>query len=485
MPPSVGNVQYFELGNEYDLSSYDQDRSSPEMLGPSVSLSGVNVAGGTLAAGSTYSYEVASANTQGSLSVPGSLASITLPAGDNAVALSWSATSVDDLSPSGYVIYGRGSGGQQALVGVGGDAAGGLSWTDKGTITPSGSPNSSGQSWGGTIFTPNVYVKMWNAIAPAMKAVDSSVGITGPTLSNAHSVAGTPWLDTTCVTSAPPASGGGCVNGDSGWMNYTDYIPYLLAHANTQPAAITFHAYGGLNNTEPGTFQGTQSELSSYDSTDKAAIDAAGVPVWIDETNLNADNAGAQSSATDFRAMTQLGSAWLADELVQWANTDPQIRQLVQYEADGANDANFALFGTATKAGDTSCIPQPACQSITLGEPDLEYWTIKSINQWLTNGKIVPVTNVPAGYVALAVQTSPTNIVMILVNEQTGSANGNGAPGTVNVQLQGATVTDTKQITINGSTNMNAGPTTQDLGAQSHLNLNTAGYEVDLLNYTL
>ncbi len=487
LPPSVGNVQYYELGNEYDLSSYNQNRQSPALPPPSgITLTGVNAPGGVLVPGTTYYYELASANAQGGLSLPGSAASITLSAGHNAVQVSWAATSADDLSPSAYVIYGRSSGSEQSLVSVGQDAFGGLAWTDKGTITPSGAPSSSDASVGGTIFTPNVYVKMWNAIAPAMKAVDPTIGITGPTQSNTINIGGTPWVDTTCVTTAPPASGAGCSNGHPGWMNNTSYVPELLSNANVAPAAITFHEYGGVNATESTDFANIiGSEIANYNRIDKPSIDAAHVPVWIDETNLNAADAGAQSVATDFRSMTQLGSAWLADELIDWANTDSQVQQLAEYEAQGANDANFALFGTANKSGNGSCIPQPACQNVTTSEPDLLYWTIRSIDAWLTNGTIVAISNVPAGFNALAVQTSPTTVEVLLVNTQTSSSNGNGAAASLDLQLAGAVVTDTKRITINAATNMSSGPVTQDLGAQSNIPLATAGYEVDLLNFTI
>jgi hypothetical protein len=71
------------------------------------------------------------------------------------------------------------------------------------------------------------------------------------------------------------------------------------------------------------------------------------------------------------------------------------------------------------------------------------------------------------------------------VNTQQGNDDGNGAPGTVNLQLQGATVTDVQQVTINGSTDWANGPTVTDLGAHSGLTINAAGYEVDLLKFTI
>jgi hypothetical protein len=482
-PPSVGNVQYWEIGNEYDLSNYNQGRIAPALPPPSpITLTGVYVAGGTLNAGSSYSYEIASANAQGGLSLPSSAASITLPAGDNAVNISWNATSDDDLTPFAYWIYGRSSGNHQAIVSVGENAP--LSWTDTGTITPSGSPSGSDQTADDTIFTPGVYVQMWNAIAPAMKAVDSTIELTGPTVSNPHSVAGTPWVNPSCVTTGPPGGGAHCTNGASGWLSSTDYVPELLSYGSPTPDVVTIHAYGGLDDSDANYFSNLASQVKSYRNTDQTAVDAAHVPVWIDETNVNADNAGAQSSATNLRAMTQLGAAWLADSTIVWAQADPLVRQLFQFEADGANDANFALFGTTSERGNGSCTPQPSCQAITSGQPDLEYWATEAIDSWMTAGTTIPYANTPAGFNALAVQTSPNTIVLLLVNTQAGSGNGNGAPGTAQIQIDNTSVTDTKEITINGSTNLATGPAVRDLGAQSSVTINAAGYEVDLLKFT-
>ena len=96
-PPSVGNVDYFEINNEPDLSQDNLAFLNPTLPAPTPNLTGVHVTGGTLTPGSRYTYEIASSGSQGNLSMPGTEASITLPAGDNAVEISWSATVNDDL----------------------------------------------------------------------------------------------------------------------------------------------------------------------------------------------------------------------------------------------------------------------------------------------------------------------------------------------------------------------------------------------------
>jgi hypothetical protein len=226
VPPSVvmagttGNINFEIPVNEPDLNRI-LGSSYPSAPSPSFTLTGVNVSGGTLTPGSSYTYEVSAAGDQGRENVPSTAQSITLPAGDNAVQVSWSPTSDDAMPSFAYVVYGRTSGHLAGLAAVGKDAAGGMAWTDKGTVTPSGSPQSSDQSKNESFDPPGVNVAIWNAVAPAMRAVDPGVGLVGPAIANPTSVY-SPWssVDTSCVTSS--GLGSGCVNGDSGWLSSED-----------------------------------------------------------------------------------------------------------------------------------------------------------------------------------------------------------------------------------------------------------------------
>src|SRR5207245_11503215 len=104
---------------EPDLTNFNYPRRSPAWPPPAPTLTGINAAGGTLTPGSTYSYRLTAANVGGAESLPGTEISITLPAGDNAVKLTWPATSNLGLSPYAYRIYGRSSGAEKAMVEVG------------------------------------------------------------------------------------------------------------------------------------------------------------------------------------------------------------------------------------------------------------------------------------------------------------------------------------------------------------------------------
>lgn len=497
-PPSVGDVQYFELFNEPDLSNTNQLVTPPAVDPPSsVHLTGVNAPGGSLTSGTTYSYEIAGDGVQatgvqcqsptsddvcGGWSRPSRAQSIKLPTGDNAVKISWSDSRPNDGAlPQAYQIYGRTSGSGLGLAVVGRAAASGMTWTDTGAITPAGSPSPVDESAGGNVITPALYYQMWNVVVPAMKAVDPSIKVSGPVEANSSGY-GMPSVNTLCVTSDGPNSA--CTDGGPGYAITSDYIPTLLKYGRPAPDVITFHGYGSAccDTPEASNFASiTSYEIDDFKATDQEAVDAAGIPIWIDEANYNANDAPVNS----YRSMTQVGSAWLADDLIQWALAEPLVRHIVQWAANSA-DPSFELFGTKTLAGDQSCVPHPACEKIKQGEPDLEYWTMYELDHLLAGGgKLVTIGNVPAGFVALGVQTDATHVVVVLDNIQQGADDGNGAAGTADVQLQGADVADTRLTRISASTNLEDGPTTASLGPRSHVQIAAEGYEVDLIDFTL
>lgn len=469
VPPSVGNVQYFELFNESDLSNSNFPRTSPALLPPTPTLSGVSVAGGTLTAGITYSYRISAVNIGTAESLPGIEASLKLPAGDNAIQVNWSATTNLGLSPFAYRIYGRTSASEQAMVVVGKDALSGLSWIDKGSITPSGALPAADNTSGFQVWRAREYTKMWNAVAPAMKAVDATAQMVGPTISNPQSLAVTS-TNTTVVTTGPS---------DNSWRDSTDYIPYLMSNGLPKPDVVSFHSYGnyvGSASSDASYFNGLSSALSDYKSIDASSV--GNTPVWMTETNPEAgflDN-------TDYRTLTQLGSAWLADEMIQYCEQAPSVQQLFQFEV--ANTNTWNLFGQTPPA---NCYPQPTCLNVRSGEPNLEYWMIHWVSQYFPAGShIAAVSSVPAGYAAFAAQApGSTKLSVIVVNTQVGGSPGVGVAQSATIQLSGATSNSTKQVMIDGSTDMTNGPTEVNLGAVSAVNLNLAGYGVALLSFDI
>lgn len=498
-PPSVGTVTHYELGNEPDDGGSGVFAAAPSLTAPAPTLTGVNVGGGTLTPGATYTYELAAAGGEGSgaslwgggggLTTPGTRASITLPAGDNAVRVSWNRTSSNGLTPYSYVVYGRTSS-QLGLAAVGRDAvtpnASSFSWVDTGTITPSGAPNTTNQSGGGQPITPGSYVSIWDVVAPAMKAAGSadgrSVKIMGPVAAG-PALYYSSYVDSRCVTTDGLNSK--CANGDASWSPEGSFEQALLTLGNPAPDVLTFHTYGtdfGDNQTpESANFADVPGYLISHYGAVKALDDARGVPIWITENNYNSGS----EPAGEYAQMLQLGSAWLAWNFIEWTNAEPNVQALIQWAIAGAATGEMFFEGYASGYNSSNCRPQPTCANLVLGEPGLNYWTEYEIDRLMGPGHIVTVSNVPSGYGALAVQTDPTHVTLAVVNTQQGADNGLGGAGTVNIQLQGANVTDTQETTINGSTNMSTGPSTRDLGAQSSVTANMGGYEVDLYQFTI
>jgi hypothetical protein len=474
-PPSVGNIGYLELFNEPDLSNSSYPRVSPSLPPPTPTLTGVNVPGGTLTPGTNYSYRIAAAAIDGGLSLPGTEVSIPLPSGDNAIRIDWSATSNLGLSPFAYQVFGRSAGGEQTMVTVGKDAAHGLTWTDDGSVAPSGPLPSTDDTPGKQLWRAHEYLRMWNVVAPAVRSVDPSIKLVGPTISNPISLAPGDVV-TTDVTTGPD---------DHSWISNDDYVPVLMAGGSPKPDAVSIHNYGWFNgdsSTETQQWGGLNSGISDFISQDQAAVGTT--PVFLDETNLDAGNFG-NSPAPDLRAETQMGAAWLADSYVQWCARAPQMAQLMQYEVYNG-DVAWGLFSDASYQGDTSCVPQPACQNLRASEPNLEYWMMRAMNDWLPAGSaVVPVSGVPPGLAAFAVESSANTVVLVVVNTQIGNSDGNGAPGTLNVQLSGGSASDVQKMTVDGSTDMLNGPSTVDLGAENTIPLSMAGYGVALLKFTL
>jgi Bacterial Ig domain len=486
LPPSVGNVQYFELFNEPDMSNSNYPRLSPPLLAPVPTLTGMNVAGGTLTPGTTYSYRITAVNVGTAESLPGTEVSITLPAGDNAVQINWAATTNLGLSPFAYRIYGRSSGAEQAMVVVGRDASTGLTWTDTGSVSPSGSMPTSDSTPNYQVWRGHEYTRMWNVVAPAMKAVDPTIKITGPTTTNPVSLA-TLDVDTKVVSTGP---------NDTSWKSNADYIPVLMAGANPQPDTVTIHNYGywgGTTDTDAQQWGGISYGISNFLSQDAPVLGST--PVFLDETNIDAGSFG-NPPAPDLRAETQMGAAWLADEYIQVCQRAPQFKELFQ-EQDYNGDLSWGFMSGASYAGSTTCIPQPNCANVRASQPNLEYWLMKKMDSLLQPGSnVVPVSGVPPGFDAFAVQApNSSTVTVVVVNKQinttndaggktAGTTSGLGVPGTVQISLSGATSSDTQETNIDQNTDLLNGPATSDLGAQNTVSLNMNGYGVTLLNFT-
>jgi len=468
-PPSVGDVRYFELFNESDLSNWSFPRTSPSLPPPTPVLTPVNVPGGTLVPGATYAYRLTSMSVGATESTPGPEVAVWLPAGANAIQVAWAPTTNLGLSPFAYRLYGRRPGSEQAMVVVGRDAPGGFTWTDDGKVGPSGGLPATDDTAGFQVWRANEYTRMWNVVAPAMKAADPTVKLVGPTISNPISLANVD-VNTHVVTSDP---------GDTSYRNTADYIPTLMAGASPRPDVISFHGYGGFRgsqDTDAGYFQGVDQAISDFQGTDATAVGST--PAWLSETNLEAG----WLDATDYREMTQLGSAWIGHSFAAWCSRAPQLSELFQFEAQQGN--TWTLIAGQDAPG--TCYPQPSCLNVKAGEPNLEYWALQWINRLFPPGsRVAQVTGVPAGVDVLAVQQpGSASLSVLVVNRRTGASPGLGAPAALTLHPAGMTPTDAKVLVIDGDTDLAQGPVVADLGSQGAVSLSLPGYAVAIVTFS-
>src|SRR3954453_3780561 len=124
----------------------------------------------------------------------------------------------------------------------------------------------------GLALTPSEYLTMWNAVAPAMLAVDPTLKFIGP------------------------ATAGGQFGSGSGGAN-NDYITTLMQSGSPKPYALSFHGYGYWDNSVSDNTMfvgdGSPGINGGIDDIVAAAQDVHGtypsMPIWITEINVNAD----------------------------------------------------------------------------------------------------------------------------------------------------------------------------------------------------
>jgi hypothetical protein len=479
-PSHVGPVRDWEIMNEPDLSNSFFPRTSPPVLPPSPTLTGVNVPGGTLVPGSTYAYRITAMSIAGAESLPSPELQVTLASGQNAVQVNWTATTNIGLSPYAYGIYGRLPGGELAMVVVGRDAPSGLTWTDAGAVTPAGGFSTSGlptadATVGYQLFRAHEYRKMWDVVVPAMKAVDSTIRVVGPTLAGPTSLAPTDVI-TTAVTGGPS---------DRSYLSSADFIPVLLANPTNPPDVVSVHGYGGSGGssdsdavmlTGAGVGLGIDGLISRYRSGVQPYVGST--PVWQTEANDQA----AWFNTTDFRGETQFDSAWLGSFFARMCTTIPQVQAGFQYE--WLNGGSWSLIGSS--APPSTCPPQPACTSIASGRPLLPYWALYYLNRLIPPGsKLLSVSDIPTGLDLIAVATPPayTKIEVLVVNKLVGSTQGLGVPTTLGVALGSATSKATQEWVVDQNTDLVKGPSAQQLGAVSNVTLNMNGYAIAIVEF--
>jgi Glycosyl hydrolase catalytic core len=283
-------------------------------------------------------------------------------------------------------------------------------------------------------LTPKAYVTMWNAVVPQMRAVDPTIKVVGPATANV----------------------------DTGYT--PEYIPTLMASATYKPDAVSYHGYGGWQNsqTDLEIFDGgpdTDGLAYIVNGVDKVRAWAPGKPIWITEMNVNADWGNDPAK----RPWTAYGVAWGATAFRNLALKGVGI--ISQY--DFIDSAQFGLINDTT------------------GTPYLPYWRNKLLSQAFPPGStILSSSTSKSDILPLAVQKPNGTISILVVNRQVNSntsVGGPGLPAVVAVRLQGITPTAISLQQIDRATNPATGPITVSLPVSTAPQVSFAGYGMAIL----
>jgi hypothetical protein len=341
--------------------------------------------------------------------------------------------------------------------------------------------NTGGFTWGGQLFksaslnkitwwgifneyninglSASQYVQLYNAVVPAMLAVDPTIQFSALELSDFDSGEGDPRNNLPTFLAAANAGG-----------------------VNAQVNIVSTHFYSSCNqlNTDTqlfGSVPGFVNDVSYFYQQLKMRPDLASVPVWVTENNVNADfNAGNGMSAcnpgqkfvTDLRGTSAFFAAWRPYVFSQLGKAGNQALYQWDYDAD-------QQFGEV---------------DYNTGNIYLSYWVD------LTLGQIFPSTPTPPGILALSI-TDTSTVEVLATKNSDGSAvvmvvdravraasdnNGTGEPRTVIVDFSAlGNFSSATTLTIDANTNVANGPSPVAVAFSPQMAITLGGYGVTFL----
>jgi hypothetical protein len=309
------------------------------------------------------------------------------------------------------------------------------------------------------------YVKLYNAMVPAMLAVDPTIKLSAFEFSD--------WgLDT----------------GDGG--DPMVYLPPFLAPANaggvdTQVDIISTHFYSSCNQKDTdvdlfNTIPQFVANVKYFYQALQTRPDLANVPVWVTENNVNADwsnngmsecNPG-QVFVDDTRGTSAFFTAWRPYVFSQLGKAGNQALYHWDYTAD-----------------------QQYSEVDSNNSPYLSYWVDKTL------GSIYPSTAASPGPNILQLKATDTSTVETLATESSSGAvtvmvadravhssndnNGTGDPRTVVVDLSSlGSFSSASLLTIDAATSTSTGPAPASITPASRMNVTLPGYGVAFLTLT-
>jgi Glycosyl hydrolase catalytic core len=299
----------------------------------------------------------------------------------------------------------------------------------------------------GQALTPDEFLTMWNAVVPAMLAVDPTLKFVGP------------------ATAGGQFGSDNTGNGSTG----NEYIDTLMEGATRQPDAISFHGYGYWDNTAPdrwifnGDNTGAGGIPDMVDAASAVSENYPSKPIWITEINVNAD----WGPDPRHRPWNEFAAAW-------WAATYARLAPVNVAMLDQYNVVEFPQFGLL---------------DYDTGNPYLPYWIVKHLNLAFPAGSTrLQATTPNQQEIEVTAARRPDGAISVLVADRKWDPahprGGHGLPLDVDVLLNGITPTAITLRQIDVTTPPVTGPTPVALPPSSPVHLHFPGYGMALLTIT-
>jgi len=340
--------------------------------------------------------------------------------------------------------------------------------------------NTGGFTWGGTLFksasmnkitwwgifneyninglTPAQYVQVYNAVVPAMLAVDPTIKFSALELADFDSGSGDPRNN--LPTFVNPANQGG---------------------VNAQVNIISTHFYSSCNLSNPDTqlfnsVAGFANDVTYFYQELRLRADLASVPVWVTENNVNADFGNAQGNSTcnpmqifvdDHRGTSAFFAAWRPYVFSQLGQAGNQALYHWDYDAD--QQYGEVDFNSANKY--------------------LSYWVDYYLARYFPSppgSNILTVNTTETTTMEVLVTRNDDGSVVVMVANRAVHAstdnNGTGDPRTVVVDISSlGAFSSATQLTIDANTDPANGPTSAAVTVAPRMTVTLNGYGVSFL----
>jgi hypothetical protein len=330
---------------------------------------------------------------------------------------------------------------------------GGFTAPDGSHVSPSPHP----VTWWGIYNEPNFnhldpteYTHLYNAVVPAMQAVDHSLKFAAVELGDYSGLAQT-------------------------------YLPAFVSGVTAQVDVLATHFYSTCNQSDSDetvflTVPGFASEVKSIQAQLQTNANLAALPVWVTENNVNADfsngNGGSacnpgQKFVTDQRGSNAFFAAWRPYVFSQLGKVGVQALYHWDFDAD-------AQFGEV---------------DYNHGSLQLSYW----VDYWIARmfpfppgANILQSSNSDDAEIEVLPVQNPDGSIVIMISNHALSAptdnNGAGTPRTVEIDVSTlGSFQSGSLLTIDANTNVASGPAATSVTPSPKMKVTLSGYAVAFL----